>query len=72
MVNGRARIPRIKMNEQNLDINLVIQTFQEKIAQLTTDLVVKEATIKQLNNMLAQMANHTHDSENVTETKKDK
>jgi len=60
------------MQEANLDINLVIQTFQEKIAQLTTDLVVKEATIKQLNAMLVQMSNHTHENENVsvTESKK--
>lgn len=60
------------MNEQNLDVNIIIQTFQEKIAQLTTDIVVKEATIKQLNAMLIQMSNHTHEDENVQETKKDK
>ena len=36
------------MNEQNLDVNLIIQAFQEKVNQLTTELVVKEATIKQL------------------------
>jgi hypothetical protein len=59
------------MQESNLDVNLIIQTFQEKIAQLTTDLVVKEATIKQLNAMLVGMSNHTHENENVTETKKD-
>lgn len=60
------------MNEQNLDVNIIIQTFQEKIAQLTTDIVIKEATIKQLNAMLIQMSNHTHEDENVKETKKDK
>lgn len=32
----------------NLDINVLVQTFNEKIAQLTTESVVKDATIKQL------------------------
>lgn len=45
------------MNEQNLDINLVIQSFQEKVNQLTTELVIKEATIKQLMNQI--QANQT-------------
>lgn len=42
------------MNEQNLDINLIMQAFQEKVSQLITELVVKEATIKQLTMQLAQ------------------
>jgi hypothetical protein len=42
------------MNEQNLDINLIMQSFQEKVSQLITELVVKEATIKQLTMQLAQ------------------
>lgn len=32
----------------NLDINLVITAFQDKLTQVMTELVVKEATIKQL------------------------
>ena len=32
----------------DLDINILIQTFSEKIGSLVTELVVKEATIKQL------------------------
>lgn len=32
----------------NLDINILVQTFNERIAQLTTESVVKDATIKQL------------------------
>ena len=32
----------------NLDINLIIATFQEKLSQIMTELIVKEATIKQL------------------------
>lgn len=35
-------------NDSNLDINLVIAAFQDKLTQVMTELVVKEATIKQL------------------------
>ena len=34
---------------KDLDVNILVQTFSEKISQLTTELVVKEATVKQLN-----------------------
>jgi hypothetical protein len=43
------------MNEQNLDVNLIIQSFQEKVSQLVTEIVVKEATIKQLTAQLTQV-----------------
>jgi len=32
----------------DLDINILIQTFNEKIASLITEVVIKDATIKQL------------------------
>jgi hypothetical protein len=35
------------INDSNLDVNLVINVFQEKLSNLMTDLVIKEATIKQ-------------------------
>jgi hypothetical protein len=35
------------INDSNLDVNLVITVFQEKLSSLMTDLVIKEATIKQ-------------------------
>jgi nucleoside diphosphate kinase len=38
-----------------LDINLVIASFQEKLAQLTIELVVKDATIKKLTNIINNM-----------------
>ena len=34
-------------SETNLDVNLIIATFQEKLNSLMTELVIKEATIKQ-------------------------
>jgi len=39
----------------DLDVNILIQTFTEKLSQLTTDLIVKEATIKQLNIKIANL-----------------
>ena len=35
------------INDSNLDVNLIIAVFQEKLSSLMTDLVIKEATIKQ-------------------------
>ena len=32
----------------DLDINILVQTFNERLAALTTEVVLKEATIKQL------------------------
>lgn len=34
---------------KDLDVNILVQAFNEKIAQLTTEVVLKEATVKQLN-----------------------
>lgn len=46
MENEEFNIPN--KNESNLDINLIISAFQERLSQVTTELVLKEATIKQL------------------------
>jgi hypothetical protein len=43
------------MQEQNLDINMVIQAFQEKVSQLTSECIVKEATIKQLSARIEEL-----------------
>ena len=42
------------MNESNLDINLIVQAFQERIGLLITEVVVKDATSKQLTMQLQQ------------------
>lgn len=55
------------MQEQNLDINLVVQSFQEKINQLMTENIVKDATIKQLTAQIQVMAESAKET-----TKKDK
>lgn len=47
--------PRPKETNSELDISLVIASFQEKVGQLTTELVIKDATIKQLTNIINKM-----------------
>lgn len=42
-------------DHSNLDVNLIIAAFQEKISQLMTEIVVKEATIKQLTLTIEKM-----------------
>lgn len=61
------------MNDQNIDVNLIIQSFQERITQLITEVVVKEATIKQLSLQLSQN-NKLEDNFEIPQptTKKDK
>lgn len=56
------------MQDQNLDVNLIIQSFQEKINQLMTESIVKDATIKQLSAQLQAMSEVSKEEEN----KKDK
>ena len=64
------------MNDQNIDINLIIQSFQERISQLINEVIVKEATIKQLSQQLlsimhtqAESNNDLEDSSNTTKVK---
>jgi len=45
------------MQEQNLDINLVIQSFQEKVSQLSMEGIVKDATIKHLSSRIEELEN---------------
>jgi hypothetical protein len=43
------------INDSNLDVNLIIAVFQEKLSSLMTDLVIKEATIKQQSNIIKRL-----------------
>ncbi len=60
------------MQESNLDVNLIIQTFQEKITQLMTELVIKEATVKQLSLQIQQAEMNKDDFSVPQATKKEK
>lgn len=46
---------RQKEINSELDINLVISSFQEKVGQLTTEIIIKDATIKQLTAIINTM-----------------
>jgi len=46
---------RQKEINSELDINLVIASFQEKVGQLTTEIIIKDATIKQLTAIINTM-----------------
>ncbi len=41
--------------ESNLDVNLIIAIFQEKLSSLMTELIIKEATIKQQANIIKKI-----------------
>jgi hypothetical protein len=58
------------MNESNLDINLIVQSFQERIGLLITEVVVKEATIKQLTMQLQQKQEQSDGFDTPLETVK--
>jgi hypothetical protein len=49
----------MQSKESNLDANLIIQSFQERINQLTTEVVVKDATIKQLTLVIEELKKAT-------------
>ena len=42
-------------NNSDIDINIIIQTFQEKVNNLMTELIIKEARIKQQANIIRQL-----------------
>lgn len=59
------------MQDQNLDINLVIQVFQDKVTQLMMENIIKDATIKQLTNQIETLSTPSL-KEELKEIKKDK
>lgn len=59
------------MNDQNIDVNLILQAFQERIAQLTSELVLKEATIKHLNNYIIQNLENVKTNDKKEKKEKD-
>lgn len=49
------------VDESNLDINIIIATFQEKLSNLMTELVIKEATIKQQANLIKRLKGQNYE-----------
>lgn len=58
MQNKKNINENFSSNESNLDINLIIVSFQEKLTQIMTELVVKEAKIKQLTAIIERQKGH--------------
>jgi hypothetical protein len=50
-----SSIENIDDEDSNLDVNIIISTFQEKLSNLMTELVIKEATIKQQTNIIQRL-----------------
>jgi len=42
-------------DESNLDVNMIISVFQEKLSQLMTEVVIKDATIRQQANLINKL-----------------
>lgn len=59
------------MQDQNLDINLIIQVFQDKVTQLMMENIIKDATIKQLTNQIEMLSTPSL-KEELKDIKKDK
>jgi len=53
----------------DLDINILIQVFNERMSQMMTEIVIKEKTIKQLTAQIQQL---TENVKPVKQTKVDK
>lgn len=59
------------MNDE-LDVNILVQTFNEKISQLMTEVIVKDATIKQLNAKISNMSSAIEGSKTAKQDKSTK
>jgi len=58
--------------ENNLDVNVLVQVFNERIAQMSSDLIVKDAIIRQLTIKIEELESHSHsDSSSKKTAKKD-
>jgi hypothetical protein len=56
-----SSIENIDDEDSNLDVNIIISTFQEKLSSLMTELVIKEATIKQQSNIIRRLKGQNYE-----------
>lgn len=49
--------------QDNIDVNLLLQSFSEKIVQLTNDLIIKDTIIKQLNVEIEKLTNKENEND---------
>ena len=45
----------LSVEESNLYVNMIISVFQEKLSQLMTEIVIKDATIRQQANLINKL-----------------
>lgn len=53
--NEKNKNEQLFNTESNLDVNLILAIFQEKLSNLMTELIIKEATIKQQSSIIKRL-----------------
>lgn len=54
-VQAHSNVEDSVIEESNLDVNMIISVFQEKLSQLMTEIVIKDATIRQQANLINKL-----------------
>ena len=60
-MEGQMTSEIIQNDDSGLDVNIIIATFQEKLSSLMTELVIKEATIKQQSNIIRKLKGQNYE-----------
>ena len=55
--------------ENNLDVNILVQVFNERIAQMSSDLIVKDTLIRQLTAKIEELESENNSSSKKTAKK---
>lgn len=55
--------------ENNLDVNVLVQVFNERIAQMSSDLIVKDTLIRQLTAKIEELESEANSSSKKTAKK---
>lgn len=55
--------------ENNLDVNVLVQVFNERIAQMSSDLIVKDTLIRQLTAKIEELESDSGSSSKKTNKK---
>jgi hypothetical protein len=52
--------------ENNLDVNILVQVFSDRVNQLTNDLIIKDAVIMQLKQQIEALSKNDEDTSSVS------
>jgi ribosomal protein S6 len=58
-----------ELMENNLDVNILVQVFNERIAQMSSDLIVKDTLIRQLTAKIEELESESNSSSKKTAKK---